>query len=73
MLKGSERVRTQILGVLNQRTSLPEFIESVGPMPALWILGRYCRGKFSEDKPELERDFTTKHTKGTKNEFLMVL
>jgi len=25
------------------------------------------------DKPEPNKDFTTKHTKGTKNEFLMVL
>ncbi len=25
------------------------------------------------DKPEANKDFTTKHTKGTKNEFLMVL
>ena len=33
------------LGGFNQRTSLPELIESVGSMSALCILGRYRRGK----------------------------
>jgi len=34
------------LGGFNQKTSLPELIESVGSMSALCIFGRYCRGKF---------------------------
>jgi len=33
------------LGGFNQRTSLPELIESVGTMSALCIFGRYCREK----------------------------
>ena len=34
------------LGGFNQRTSLPELIESVGSMSALSIFGRYCREKY---------------------------
>ena len=33
------------LGGFNQRTSLPELIESVGSMSALCIFGRYCAEK----------------------------
>jgi len=44
----------------NQETGLPYLIFSIPAIP-------------NPDRPEPNKDFTTKHTKGTKNEFLMVL